>query len=94
MGATRGKENFLSLPYPVEYEPMMLNWVIDQACSVNVTGNWLSSLLRLDRGGVEVHWLTHKKRGQNPAISTVQAWLLKDLFYMAFGECFLAGQNG
>ena len=54
-----------------------------------MAGYWSSSFLR-----VEVHKHAKKKeRGQYPAILTVQAWSVR-IYYVAFGEIFLAGYSG
>ena len=48
-------------------------WVIDQACSVKMAGNWPSSFFCV--------FIKKKERGQYPAILTEQAWSIKDLIY-------------
>ena len=48
----------------------------------------------MDQGGVEVHKLTEKKeRGQYPAISTEQAWSIKDSLYGLRGRLFCRTQR-
>ena len=43
----------------------------------------------MDLAKVKVYKLAAKEQGQYPAILTEQAWSIKDLLYMAFGEIYM-----
>ena len=52
------------------------------------------SCVYMDREKVQIYKLAKQRRGQYPAILTEQAWLIKDLYYMDFGEICVVEHSG